>query len=247
MQNKSAVKTVTVKKCCVCGVDITAKKATAKTCNEKCRAKLFRKTHNKRTGKCLFCKAKFEVKNSRKLFCNKRCAESYARLQNYGKCNTLGQKFDLLKKIGLIAGVKPPKGNKKTLKLSGVKIDLHPTDCGGCIAKEPTEIAKCLELDEIMFLCKHLGVNPYKFCSKIDIIKEMLLSENYSIIETCIFDIWHTYQAPATAPEKPSENENKAVPILSFEEGIIAYQFWECSEKKKLIETLDKYREFSRL
>jgi len=246
MQNKSARIIETVKKCCVCCSDISAKKATAKTCSNKCKLKLFHSTHKKRTAKCLFCGTKFQYLSLKKKYCNPKCQNAHYRILHTQKTPTLLQKFSLLKKIGLIAGVKPPKGNKKTLKLSGVKIDLHPTDCGGCIAKEPTEIAKCLELDEIMFLCKHLGVNPYKFCSKIDIIKEMLLSENYSIIETCIFDIWHTYQAPATAPEKPSENENKAVPILSFEEGIIAYQFWECREKKKLVETLDKYRAFSR-
>lgn len=247
MQNKSAVKTVTVKKCCVCGIDITAKKTTAKTCTEKCRAKLFRKTHKKRKGKCLFCKSKFEIKNSRKLFCNKRCAESYDRLQNYNKRNTLAQKFELLKKIGLIAGVKPPKGNRITYNVSGMKIQLHATDCGGQIAKSPEQICKDLELDEVIFLCKYLDVNPYKFCKKIEIVRELLTCESYSIIESSIFEIWQTHQSPSTSPEKPSENENKSVPILTFEEGIIAYQFWECSEKKKLVETLDKYREFSRL
>lgn len=242
MQNKSAVKTVTVKKCVVCKVDITDKKATAKTCSEKCRVKLFRKTHTKRTGKCLFCKAKFEVKNSRKVFCGKRCAESYARLQKYSSRDTLAIKFEILKKFGLIAGNEPPKGGRINIELNEIKIQLHCTDLGGAIANNPTQIAKVLELEEIMFFCKCLNINPYKFCSKVEIIEFILLSENFSIIESCINDIWKSYQAPTIDPEKETPTA-----ILTHQEGLFAYRFWECSEKSKMITTLNNYRTYSKL
>lgn len=246
MQNKSARIVETVKKCCICKADISAKKSSAKTCSNRCKLKLFHSSHKKKVGKCLFCGAKFQYLSLKKKYCNPKCQNAHYRILHAQKTPTILQKFDLLKKIGLIAGIKPPKGNRTTHNISGMKIQLHATDCGGQIAKSPEQICKDLELDEIIFLCKCLGVNPYKFCHKIEIIRELLACENYSIIETCISEIWQTHQSPATSPEKFTENENKTTPILTFEEGVIAYQFWECSEKKKLVETIDRYRAFSR-
>jgi len=241
MQNKFARIKETVKKCCVCKADISAKKATAKTCSNKCKLKLFHDTHKIRTAKCAFCGTKFQYKSSKKKYCSANCQNTHWRLQNIQKTTTIQRKFEILKRFGLIAGNEPPKGGRINIELNEIKIQLHCTDLGGAIANSPTQIAKVLELEEIIFFCKQLNINPYKFCSKVEIIEFILLSENFSIIESCINDIWKSYQAPTIDPLKETPTA-----ILTYQEGLFAYQFWECSEKKKLVETLDKYREFSR-
>lgn len=231
-----------LKKCCVCNTDISKKPPHAKTCSAKCRQKLFRGTHKKRKVKCLFCGVKITVKRISKKFCTQACCNSYNRLRNIQKMPTILKKFEILKKFGLIAGNEPPKGGRINIELNEIKIQLHCTDLGGAIAKSPKQISKVLDLEEIVFFCKQLSINPYKFCSKIEIIEFILLSENYSIIESCINDIWKPYQAPTIDPAKET-----ITAIIPYADGIFAYKFWECSEKSKLLAILNNYRQFSKL
>lgn len=242
-ENKCELLRVTqLKKCCVCNTDISDRLPHAKTCSAKCRQKLFKGTHKKRKVKCLFCGANISIKRASKKFCSQVCCNSYNRLQNIQKTPTILQKFSILKKFGLIAGNEPPKGGRINIELNEIKIQLHCTDLGGAIAKSPKEISKVLELDEIVFFCKQLNINPYKFCSKIEIIEFILLSENYSIIECCINEVWKPYQAPTIDPTKET-----ITAVIPYEDGIFAYKFWECKEKSKLLATINRYRDFSKL
>jgi hypothetical protein len=230
------------KKCIVCKVEIKGKKECAKTCSLKCRLKLHRKTNVRRYEKCLFCRAKFTLHSTNKKYCNKKCEVAHWRLQNIKKTAKIQRKFEILKKFGIIAGNEPPKGGRTTINIGTEKIQMFCTDLGGAIAKTPQEISKVLELDEITFFCKQLDINPYKFCSKIEIIENILLSENYSIIESCINEIWKPYQAPTIDPTKET-----ITAVIPYEDGVFAYKFWECKEKSKLLAILNKYREFSKL
>jgi hypothetical protein len=242
-ENNCVGETVTPKKkCVVCKVEIKGKKECAKTCSLKCRLKLHRKTHVKRYDKCLFCGSKFTLQNTNKKFCGKKCEVAHWRLQNIKKTASIQRKFEILKKFGLVASNEPPKGGRINIELNEIKIQLHCTDLGGAIAKNPKQISEALDLQEIIFFCKHLAINPYKFCSKTEIIEFVLLSENYSIIESCINDIWKPYQAPTIDPAKET-----ITAIIPYQDGIFAYKFWECREKSKLLDTLNKYRDFSKL
>lgn len=240
MQNKFARIKETVKKCCVCKTDISAKKATAKTCSNKCKLKLFHNSYKTKTAKCVFCGAKFQYRSAKKKYCNPKCQNSHWRILNEQKKPTIQRKYEILKAIGLQCGAKPPKGGRINIEINEIKIQMYCTDLGGSIAKSPKEIAEVLGLDDIIFLCKCLNINPYKFCSKIEIIEFILLSENYSIIETCINDIWAVYQAPAML----EENE-KPTNLLSYKEGVFAYSFFEAKDKKDLLAKIDHYRQFS--